>query len=435
MSSRRAFAAVVLACLLAAGTASAQNAIPCPGKRYPISVSPILKLKPLQQDNAGADCALWQTFFYLNWPALTGARGEPDPNARFGAPGPTVWETYRRVEEVFLKDGARPQGWNGSFPHPELSPEAATEVDAGQARLLFRQTKISRRVIDVIEPLFAGDPLLLQYIRQADNLILYDQQKQPVYYDIAMNRTQFDYIVDFGLYNADSQQTFAGKTNIILPLGAVELKAAWKILTPAEAASGRFHTAKAYIYYPTLREATVGLVGLHVFTSGGDNTIGMWGTFAQIDNAPLDRGPIGKGPYNFYNPDCPLSVCPRNITTPFNLTQVTQVFADGAETVTINQNVQTMIKQYDSKSPWQYYKLINVLWSPRTFNLNTPVPIKVPLPKTDKFSTGQFVNPVLETFAQNTGTNCLSCHVYAPLAKDNTIAASYSFMFANAQAP
>jgi hypothetical protein len=297
-------------------------------------------------------------------------------------------------------------------------------------------------VIDVIEPLFAGSPILLQYIRQADNLILYDQEKKPVYYDIAMNREQFDYIVDFGLYNADTQSAFAAKTNIILPVGAIELKAAWKILTPAEASSGRFRTAKAYIR-GQVQPVTVGLVGLHVFTSGGDNSIGLWGTFAQIDNAPL-QSQLDKdkpsGPFNFYNPKCPIVVCPPNINTPLGTpTQVTQVFPDGADALPINASVQKMIKTYDSTTPWQYYKLINVIWSPRSFNLNTPVPITVPLPKalfTSMITT--LMNPVLETFVQQNQTSCLSCHTYAPIAKTgNTTppAASYSFMFSNAQAP
>ena len=84
-----------------------------------------------------------------------------------------------------------------------------------------------------------------------------------------MNEMQFDYIVNNGLYNAANQVTYTRNNNIALPVGAIELKAAWKILTPAQAASGRFHTAKAYLLGPPLRQVTVGLVALHVFTGGG----------------------------------------------------------------------------------------------------------------------------------------------------------------------
>ena len=34
---------------------------------------------------------------------------------------------------------------------------------------------------------------------------------------------------------------------------------------------------------------------------------------------------------------------------------------------------------------------------------------------------------------QTTGTSCSACHAFASTAKDNTIAAGFSFMFLNAQ--
>src|SRR5437763_12917140 len=74
-----------------------------------------------------------------------------------------------------------------------------------------------------------------------------------VYYEELLNEDEFNYIVQNALYNADTQNTLASNSYIYLPegpsafgsIGAIELKAAWKVLTPAElnAKPVRFHTA------------------------------------------------------------------------------------------------------------------------------------------------------------------------------------------------
>ena len=77
-----------------------------------IRVAPIPKFTVIDFDNRGADCAMWQTFFYLNWPVLAGQRGVPNTAAKFGTPGTTVWESFKTVEQVFLPNGGAPQPWN-----------------------------------------------------------------------------------------------------------------------------------------------------------------------------------------------------------------------------------------------------------------------------------------------------------------------------------
>src|ERR1700744_4965027 len=58
------------------------------------------------------DCLAWQDLIYFAWPAKAGQRGVPDPTLKLGAAGPTVWETYRTDETVFLPDGVNPGPWN-----------------------------------------------------------------------------------------------------------------------------------------------------------------------------------------------------------------------------------------------------------------------------------------------------------------------------------
>ena len=434
-------AALALASMLAATAASAQQQPIDPTPFFTCGGSPpqkvLLEPKPsfsvIDFSDPGADCALWQTFFYLNWPAKKGLRGVPDEAARFGAPGTTVWETFRTLETVFLPEGRKPPPWDLGLLNASLAHDLGAEVASGDVRLLSRTSKISRLVIDHIAQTKINDPIFINDIKQADGNTLYDQQKKPVYYEIAMNRAEFDYIFNNGLYNADTQATFASTTNIALQRGTIEIKAAWKILTPAEASSGRFHTARAFISGPLLLPVTVGLVGMHVFEGGGYETVGLWGTFVQIDNAPVVGKPI-TGPYSFFNPAC--QTCPVNSTTT-NPTQVMQVFDAERHAEDVNQRAIGMIQKYDPKDVWQYYKLLNVQWSPQTFDFKTPVPVMLPMPPPPgKNNTNTLMNPVLETFMQQPNVSCVGCHRHlAGTANNENIGSGYSFMFGYAQSP
>jgi hypothetical protein len=442
MSRLSSVAALAAACALATTGATtgalAQQQPPfftCGGSPpQKVTLEPKPSFTVIDFSDPGADCALWQTFFYLNWPAQKGQRGIPNQNARFGAPGTTVWETFRTLETVFLPEGRSPPPWDQGLLNASLAHDLGAEVAAGDVRLLTRESKISRLVIDHIAQTKINDPIFLDDIRQADGNILYDQQKRPVYYEIAMNRAQFDYIVNNGLYNSATQATFATKTNIALQVGTIEIKAAWKILTTAEINSGRFHTARAFISGPILIPVTVGLVGMHVFAGGGFESVGLWGTFVQIDNAPVQPATDIKGPYSFFNPAC--AGCPLN-STRTNPTQVVQVFPAESHAEEVNGRAINMIQQYDPKDVWQYYKLLNVQWSPGTFDFKTPVPRMLPLPPPPgRANTLTLMNPVLETFMQRPGVSCVGCHRHlASTASDGNIASGYSFMFSYAQAP
>jgi hypothetical protein len=436
---KRLAAAVGLA-VLTAGPALAQTKPPgfaCGGSPpQMVYVEPVPKFTVIDFTNQGADCALWQTFFYLNWPALLSQRGVPNIAFKFGTPGTTVWESFKTVDQVFLPNGAPPAPWNQNLKLEGLASPLATQVGTGGVRLLNRTAKISRQVISTIAPAHADDKTFLDSIQQADGNTLWDQQKRPVYYEIAMNKMQFDYIVSNKLYSEAGQATYIKTTNIALPQGSIELKAAWKILTGAEVTSGRFHTAKAYIVGPILQPVTVGLVGLHVFTGGGDQSVGLWGTFAQVDNAPVQpTGPVPGQTYTFFNPQC--AGCPLNNknTKP---TQVVQQIPDDQTADKVTKDAQGIIVKYNqqnnvTKSPWQYYKLINVQWSTEAINLQTPVPWKLPLPQ-GKPTTDTLINAVLETFMQQQGTSCLQCHsMYAGTAADPSVGSGYSFMFSNAR--
>ena len=446
---RAASALALLACAGLAAPAAAQGTTTVPHffcggtPPQPIYLKPVPKLTNPEFTNQGADCAMWQTFFYLNWPAQAGKRGIPDTSAKFGAPGLTVWETFKTEDQVFLPNGAKPGPWDLVYTSTTLSKEVSSRVGIGQMRVLERTSKVSHDVarLQAAQPkqglrASPNAPIPLDQIEQADTYVLYDQQKLPVYYEVAMNRTQFDYIVGKGLYDADKQAAYAAKTNIILPQNSIEVKAAWKVLTPAETTSGRFHTSTGFIAAPSGGGAgqtvTVGMVGFHVFASGGPQSAGLWATFYQVDNAPLAGvTPPTTATYSFYKVG---SSTPVN-TTGTNPTQVVQNFPDDSVAAKVNEQARKTIIEGYAKSPWQYYAMVDSQWSRTVLKLTSPIPATVPL-NPGTVSTATLINPVLETYMQTANNSCLGCHSFATTAKPNSSTATgFSFMFGNAQSP
>jgi hypothetical protein len=104
----------------------------------------------------------------------------------------------------------------------------------------------------------------------------------------------------------------------------------------------------------------------------------------------------------------------------------------------LNAYMHYIFKQYDQKSEWQFYNLVNVQWPTHGEPLTklTP-PAKVPLPDGDP-NVKTLVNAAEETFLQQPGMSCLGCHQYATTApvgiNQPPYATSYSFMFGHASA-
>jgi hypothetical protein len=459
MTTSRVFAGALACGLIAASAASAQStssAISCGATGTPPVIKPIIKGEVFIRDDPNFDCHLWQTFIYLNWPAKPGARGVPDSSKQFGAAAPTVWETYPTVEQTFLPGARDPGPWDQSRIVGAAVPQGfAARVAGGSLRALSRESKVSR---EVIANLGAGgtDPDILRSITQAFGGVLYDQNRKPVYYEIAMNEDQYTYIQKNGLYNADTQLAFATSQTIALPTGAtsygkagaIELKAAWKILGPQDDKS-KFHTAQAIVVGTGAQSqpVTVGLVGLHIVHMAANMSQAAWGTFAHVDNAPLN-GHFGNGPYNFYNPGCRPFVCPPN-NRRMNPTQVVQMNPDGAPADAVNEYMKSLFQKMKPVPVWQYYKLINVQWPLQPVELSSlPVPAMRPLPLGGPNLGGPnsptpLMNPVLETFMQFPKTSCLGCHIDARISHQQSNAtdtaannaSSYSFMFSYADAP
>jgi hypothetical protein len=379
------------------------------------------------QSDAAFACLMWQSFIHLNWPARTDAPGTPDQSQPFGSLNPTVWETFKPYDQVFLSNGNQPGPWTIRRAPAFLTTGLADRVANGEARFLVQTSKFSPAILDHLKH-DLGDTA------QVGGGTLVDQTGQSVYYEMLLNQDEYNYIVRNGLYAADTQLAFAQQHGIVLPTGAtsdgptgsIEVKAAWKIMSPGDLAAGRFHTQPA-VLVDGARVTTVGLVGLHIYQRIEGFDQGVWATFSQIDNSPLEGTQPSSGTYSFFNPSC--SGCAVNAETqPPTPTQVVRIFAAKPQVQRVNVYAQQLIRSADQNNPFQYYELVGVQWptSPTPIGNpgeKTPLPCGIP-------NTETMMNPVIETFLQTPKTSCLGCHIRA--SAQGGYGASYSFLFHHA---
>ena len=112
---------------------------------------------------------------------------------------------------------------------------------------------------------------------------------------------------------------------------------------------------------------------------------------------------------------------------------------DEASTPQLNAYMQNLIKQSDPKSPWQYYKIVNIQWPLSPVDIaHQKALLNVPLPNGNPNSQ-TVVNAVLETFKQQPNMGCLTCHIYGSVSSSGnqtvSYATDYSFVFGRATAP
>ena len=190
----------------------------------------------------------WDVFLYLNWPAVGGERGVPDPGKSLGAT-PVVWQSWKEVHEVYLAGGAQPPTWSDGGPK--------------------------------------GPPTLS--LTMIDGKTLVDVDGNPITYTVGLNQDAFGYVFDRQLYGWAGQAALrqAGAKPVQFPPAAMEIKASWKILDPVADKDRMSH----YLVAPALlpsdgggapTKVTVGLTGLHVTSKALPDWV--WMTFEQVEN-------------------------------------------------------------------------------------------------------------------------------------------------------
>lgn len=400
------------------------------------------------------DCFAWQSFISLNWPENT--------SDSFGEPGNlsfVQWETYIPIDVLFPPEGAAPPAW-GSL----VSDKYAKKFNTPN----FIVEKNNTKLLTFISKVTTSDTLFDFGTGQAAPANapswLGAQNSTNVWYEIKLNKDYYDYVVSNKYYNAKYQH-IAAQNNIpmVFPkgntkgtVGAIELKAAWmEVVDTSLEKWSRYKLSKATVLDPLtdkLRNTTVALVGLHILHKTENQPTWVWATFEQVDNVSgSGTHPYG---YNFENKTCTTQTvtladgkkvtvsCVDNTSPPYELSeaapvpvQLSRVNAiDTVYAVPINTQMQTAIKSFYGNSVWQYYELVDVIWS-QSLQPDPSTPIQAPRSiNVSSMQSGANIvaNTTLESYVQGTLT-CYQCHVYSHIAdyppdsKNNNIFGDFSF--------
>lgn len=430
-------------------------------------------------NQSGMNCFAWQLFIAMNWPVsedwpgTPASAGEPDRTAgldQWGVPAksgtpsmrPRLWMSYKNASDVFRKGARKPSPWGVS-----ASPPASCKGSGREPRL---------PVLEAVSKLAPHDSnkMLPDNVREAAGGWLTDQKGNLVYFERRMGKAEFDYIVGNRLYDADQQAVVANNTDgkhpsgLSLPvgqypergsgpqsqseLGAIELKAAWRVLS-GQTGHSRYLTRRAWLVNPETgdcREELVGLVGLHIIQKTGTFPDFVWTTFEHVDNVPQgDQAGVPSDGYSFNNPDCQGDTCKPNqpriecdasgdckhlypLDEPVQVTRVNETPTDIRA---LNRAVQQKVASATGgNSVFQYYKLVNVLWDQAALPPgNEPGPgAGVPISYGSFKSAGQkpVANTTMETYVQS--QQCTDCHASATIAGNDALAADFSFLFGKA---
>lgn len=436
--SQGALGGLAIGALLAGG-AMAQTAPPSP------TISGVLPagLPPHSTPTPEAarpffDSFSWQSFVALMWPADPAQRGAPlKPNAAAalttaGNAYPTVWGSYLTDTDLFPGGSKRPIDWRS------VSTSVACPQAARDAKVL---TMISK----------SGS--LLTDMSQSFSYPLVDQNNNYVYYEIAFNQKQYEFIrgedgdPTTWLYRARYLMLAEQKAPIAMPIsspgtgapGSIMVKAAWKQLAASDDHS-RYYWIDGYVYDttstpPACREEKLGLIGFHIARKVAPFPQWVWSTFEQVDNVPPDAGPSPNTPMTLNNgsdmpatvqgwanrPDLktPLPPDKRIKTQVIRFNPIPTTPAGNATT-----DLNTRWRQALAGTPLAFYQLIVTQWP------SLPVPQDqfqtleagglYPNSTGDPFPLSGAVNTSMETYFQSQrdaagagGNSCMQCHYTA----------------------
>jgi len=387
------------------------------------------------------DIFSWQTFVALNWPAdnngnpIGNSIGDYDTLMR-------VWEYYRDPADIF-----------GNEPQLVIHLSAAKQ----QSHKFFYMDSKSPSA------LHQGDST---EFKEADGHPLIDRNLNFAVYEIRVNHVEDTFITNHNLttikgidsfYNSSGEISLPESDSASRNPGAMEIKAAWRILDVSKGDDpSRYYTRNAIIYVdssssmnnkPLMINAKVGLVGMHIIRNTKkfyQNQI--WTTFEHIDNTPDDiqgaQMDTSKK-WSFYNPlclNCPLNDTPilaktdngvyRWAATPpyakhYAVGAPSQSFGKIFGTQAVRQYpvykyTEQINKIWQAKlkgTVWANYRLIGTQWQQAESH---------PPPNAPHF----LANTTLETYIQK-DASCISCHGFAgvKLPNGNYIRTDFSFLF------
>ena len=332
------------------------------------------------------DIFAWQSFLALNWPALD--NGTPNNSLTLtDTRAPRVWEYFVDIGQVFRKDGTAPIKWSDAS-------KASLKKDFWMHGMGLGTPKDKKNgeggyrspVLDESLQAFTG-PMV-------------DQDGKWVRYQAAMNKTEFDYVVQNQLYNLEGQIAYNAENQIKFPAnkknkkhGSMEIKMSWKQMSDTDATE-RFFIREARVIPLTGKpyKAKFGLVGMHIAVRTQSSPTWIWATFEQVDNTSANTLKKDKNGrrlkptfFNNINPSIPVNMLAPKNAAPVNQYNLATgkddgpaVFTSWDETLTtdptqtlmvlpipkitaaLNTEVQATLAEMDSV--FQYYELIGTQW-------------------------------------------------------------------------
>lgn len=397
----------------------------------PTKVTPELAFPPEGLPNGAFltqgsfDYVSWETFVALNWPASRTACLPDLTKTILNGEGPVVWETYLTDADIFVNPKtAKPTSWCRVPGMLGLNAEALElSKQTGVTRFLGRLTKFG--------PKFTPGIHGIEEVHGP----LTDQNGRFVRYEVRVNQDEYNYILKNNLWNKAGQagQTInfpEGKTEFG-PVGAMEIKAAWKVLGDGDDPA-RYYKTQAIVFNdnagtksPGKNPVTLGLIGLHILHKIKGQPNWLWSTFEQNDNKKAFSYPEGQPnaqtaatPYKELDP----SGKPRN--RPVNVVRVNAI----TDSV-MNPGYQKLL----AGSVWANYSLISTQWIGETpgphpaFLANTVIETYTQGPSPTPTDGPSPYNP----FGGKASSSCMKCHGVATTAQGTN--ANFSFLLGDAQ--
>jgi hypothetical protein len=421
----------------------------------------------------------WQLFIALNWPA--GPLPHSVRQALTGDLAPRTWETWNRVSQVF-------------GPAPGLADCGPTPL--GLERFDIGSDTYGRPVGENEEYIQAatGDPV----IDVDGNWTIYERRVGRV--EVAFLKAPYGH-KEWTLRTRPGQASLvanykptAPAPTVVFPVssdqtaganGAMEIKAAWRILDPAKHAENiqRYYVRQAFLTVaPDLvrnadgtpggkicAKVDLGLVAMHILQKnariGGLQPQWIWSTFEHVDNAPLAKAPCDPA-----NPDqCPLDIqtdgkyaCPAaippsganysyfNVNCPECLTNQPPITSADKPHFAWNPT-QPYARAYMTPTPggarfgtqvsrcWSIYGLtesLNEQWRMELSHVGSVFAnymlvgsqwgfITVGLKPVQGFLPKYIANTLIETYLQRTPdqgiSSCMACHIQATLPQQTGV--------------
>jgi hypothetical protein len=223
------------------------------------------------------------------------------------------------------------------------------------------------------------------------------------------------------------------------PLGAMELKASWRIVSAGEDTSAVYTTeadvpllsqdaqGNVSVVKGKTRPVTVAFVGIHIVGIVANHPEFIWASFEQHQNAPDLAAVPSANAFTFYAPntaakDCLINAVAHKPKSTLKLDAASQTFTPITQVYRTNPNGDTprtpnsanitslnnsVHGKLEAGSVWKNYDLVGALW---LFNDGknptiTPTP---PIPAANLRGSLLLANTTMETYHQD--FHCFHCH-------------------------